>query len=62
MNKRGILMPVRFDSLKDLKNIYCKVNFPQKNFFQNIRVIEGVSLCNGFVKELSAKRINYTFM
>ena len=62
MNQKiTITILVRVDTVERLENIRAVVNFLFQNGFQNIRLIEAAALCNGFVEELLAKRINYSF-
>ena len=62
MNKKiTITIPVRVDTVERLENIHAVLNFLFQNGFQNIRVLEAAPFCNGFVKELLAKRINYSY-
>ncbi len=60
--KLNITIPVRVDTVERLENIRTVVNFLFQHGFQNISVLEAAALCNGFVKELLGKRINYSFI
>ncbi|MEE4286198.1 MAG: galactosyltransferase-related protein [Mariniphaga sp.] len=58
----AFVIPIRLDSIDRIENIISVVSFLFQNGFQNIRLMEGSSFCNGILEKLFGQEIHYTFI
>lgn len=55
------LILIRIDSIERLENLLAVISFIQKHFETNIQVLECASYCNGYLKKLLNKKVDYFF-